>query len=923
MYRISHLLIQCYELLPLVLFNNIFFQVDTKIPILQFRKPELAMPKLIRNFITVSFFLCLGLVNADAQVISGQINDQQNNPIPYATIYVAEAKEGTTSNIDGKFKLNLNRGDYKLTIRSMGYHELKKDVSLQTDSLFLPLTLKTQAFEIKEVKVFPGKEDPAYFIMRKAIAKAPYYRQKIKHYTADLYIKANFEFTNIPAFIKKEEIEDGKKFKDYFKENVTYVIESHNKISYNYPNKYNQKVISKKTSLVGFDEPPVMGLITSSIYEERPFQAISPLSSIALKHYNFKYEGYITVGDFDVFKIKVDPKRKSDELLEGYIYIVDKLWCVYNLDFNSSFEFFNMRVKQQFQNLGNENWLPVTYNIYGKGGALGLRGISYYGASVKYDSIVDNYQAGVQNKMVADNVIDDSKATKVTSKKQEELSYKIKTINSKNKLSNADVKKVSRLNRKMLKEQYKDSTIVEPGYDSYKIDDVKDSLISTAEWDTLRTIPLTPAEIRSYEISDSITALQVSDKDSLSANDQKSKNKQMLSKVAFGSYSLYKDSVFRFGYDGIISVNNFDFNAVDGYKYKQTFRFRFNPEKDKFIYLNPEVGYAFNRKALFGKVNARFNGIVHKGNRFELNAGKASFDFKNEELGISPALNAISSWFFAKNYMKLYESAFVHFNTSQKVKKDFTVLAAVKYDHFYPLKNNITYPLSDTREFSPNIPKGLDENSSALQEQQSFSYELGLNYRKTIRKPWLEPSPFLFFDDFYSATLSFKQGLPNVFNSVSHYKQIAFSWHQQINIAPTAGIDWRLNTGYFFNSNQMHFSQYQHFRTAEIPVSLSAFTNSFQLINDYEFSTNKSYLNVGIDFRSEYILLRYISFLNKKTWSESLHFNYLTTPALNNYWELGYSLNSLFFAGNIGVFTGFKEGKFESVAVKLSISVFD
>ena len=177
----------------------------------------------------------------------------------------------------------------------MGYHQQHRTVDLNTDSLFLPITLRTQAFEIKEVKVFPGKEDPAYFIMRKAMAKAPYYRKKIKHYNADLYIKSNFAFSNISnLYQNKIELDDGKKLKDYFKENVTYVIESQNKITYDYPNTYDQKVISKKTSLVGFDEPPVMGLITTSIYEERPFQTISPLSSMALKHYNFQYEGYIS-----------------------------------------------------------------------------------------------------------------------------------------------------------------------------------------------------------------------------------------------------------------------------------------------------------------------------------------------------------------------------------------------------------------------------------------------------------------------------------------------------------------------------------------------------------------------------------------------------------------------------------------------------
>lgn len=857
-----------------------------------------------------------------AQIISGIITDEQNQSIPYATIYVDETKEGTTSNIDGKFQLQLEKGSYNITVRSMGYHQLEKRILLNSDSLFLPIQLSTQSFNIKEVKVFPGEEDPAYFIMRKAIAKAPHYRKKIKHYTADLYIKSNFAFSNIPKLYQnKIEMDDGKTLKDYFKENVTYVIESHNKITYNYPDRYDQKVLSKKTSLVGFDEPPVMGLITTSIYEERPFQTISPLSSMALKHYNFQYEGYITIGDFDVFKIKVKPKRKSDELLDGYIYIVDQLWCVYNLDFNSSFEFFKFRIKQQFQNLGNQNWLPVSYNISGNVAMLGLRGTFYYGASVKYDSIVDNFQAELQTE-ISDEP-EKPQEQKVERKKEQELAQKVEQIQSKEELSNADVKKVTRLNRKILKEQYKDSTIVDGGYASYKIDDDKDSLRQHISWDTIRAIPLTPAEIKSYRISDSIYALETHDNDSLSTEQKKAKRNLLWTKIAFGSYSIYKDSTFRFGYDGLLSIKNFDFNSVDGYKYKQTFRMRFIHGKDKVFYVNPEIGYAINREAMFGKVSTRFINSLGKGNRTAFDVGKMSFDFKSPDIGIPEALNAISSWFFAENYMKLYESGFVHLASSQKLKRNFSLVGTVKYDNFYQLENNISYPLSDSREFSSNVPEGLNEDSEALQDQESFTYSLALSYGKSVKKPWLEESPFLFLRDFYSLSLWYEQGLTDVFNSVSNYKHLAFNWHQQANITPSSGIEWRLSAGYFIEADQLHFSQYKHFRTAEIPVVISSFTNTFQLINDYEFSTNESYLNIGVDYRCEYLLLRYFSIINKKTWSESLHFNYLATPVLNNYWELGYSLNSLFFAGNLGVFTGFNGSDFERVALKLSISVFD
>ncbi|GAB1452104.1 hypothetical protein MASR2M47_21600 [Draconibacterium sp.] len=199
-------------------------------------------------------------------------------------------------------------------------------------------------------------------------------------------------------------------------------------------------------------------------------------------------------------------------------------------------------------------------------------------------------------------------------------------------------------------------------------------------------------------------------------------------------------------------------------------------------------------------------------------------------------------------------------------------------------------------------------------------YTVGANYYVRQRKPWLQESPFIFIKDFYNFRLQYKQGVQNVFNSVSKFSQIDFSYHQQANISPAAGIDLYANAGYFFNADQMHFSQFQHFKTNQIPFMLDFFTSTFQLMNDYKPSTNKSYLNIAGEIRTEYVLLRYLSFINTNTWSESVHLNYLTTPDLNNYWEAGYSLNSLLFIGNIGVFSGFKGSKLESVMFKITLS---
>ena len=869
------------------------------------------------NILVLFIFSAFFAFQSQAQIIAGKIVNEQNEPVPYATIFVTETREGTISNADGNYRIQLVKGTYQFTVRSMGYIQELKEVKVATDSTILNIKLKKQTFEIKEVLVLPGKEDPAWYIMRKAIAKAPYYRQKIKHYQADMYIKANFYFSSIPSVYKNKIEIDGRKLKELVKENVTYVIESQNKISYTYPNKYEQKVISKKTSFTGFDEPPVMELMSASFYDERPNNVISPLSPLALKHYKFRYEGNITVGNHDVFKIKVTPNRKSDELVDGYIYIVDKLWCIYNLDFKGQFEFFNYRIKQQFQDLGNNNWLPVSDNIDGNVSMLGLKGQFYYGVALKYTVVEENNsvqpESGNSEKPVATK-------SKEKSEKEKKLSAEAATILSKEELTNRDVAKAAKINRKILKEQYKDTVLTDVYRTNYKVEKTKDTLSNNFEyWDTIRAIPLSPAEMESYAMTDSLMRMKINDTDSL-AKIKPVKERKLFSKILTGHSALVKDSVFRLGYDGILSLKNIDFNAVDGYKYRQKFLLNFKLDDGKQLTLSPEIGYAFNRNAVFGSVKSTFKDILWKGGTIGLGFGKESRDFKTTPPGIDYRLNAVSSWLFAKNYMRLFETSFFKLNVSHRLKEKFTISSTLEYNHFSPLENNVEYLFSDEKKFSLNLPKDYTAESPEIQEQNSFVYAIGANYYKRQRKPWLQESPFIFIKDFYNFNVQFRQGVKNVFSSVSNFSQIDFTYHQQANISPTAGIDIYVNAGHFFNAGQMHFSQFKHFKTNEIPVMLNFYTHTFQNLNDYDPSTNKSYLNIGSELRKEYVLLRYLSIINKRTWSESLHLNYLTTPDLNNYWEAGYSLNSLFFVGNLGVFTGFKGSKFESVMVKITIS---
>ena len=66
--------------------------------------------------------------------ISGKVADTQNGEtLIGATIYIAEKKTGTVTDIYGNFSISLLQGQYTVIISYIGYGTVKKTVTLDKD----------------------------------------------------------------------------------------------------------------------------------------------------------------------------------------------------------------------------------------------------------------------------------------------------------------------------------------------------------------------------------------------------------------------------------------------------------------------------------------------------------------------------------------------------------------------------------------------------------------------------------------------------------------------------------------------------------------------------------------------------------------------------------------------------------------------
>ncbi len=174
--------------------------------------------------------------------ISGTIENEKGEPIPYSSIYISKLATGKMANMDGKYKMNLPCGKYKVKVQSLGYQTMFIEIDASS-SKSKTIVLPTKSFVIKEVSVSASDEDPAYNVMRKAIVMAKYYKKQLQEYDAKIYIRFFYFADNVPKLAKL--FADEKDLKELAAGDLSETL-----IQYNYkrPNTVREKIISTRNA---------------------------------------------------------------------------------------------------------------------------------------------------------------------------------------------------------------------------------------------------------------------------------------------------------------------------------------------------------------------------------------------------------------------------------------------------------------------------------------------------------------------------------------------------------------------------------------------------------------------------------------------------------------------------------------------------
>ena len=103
--------------------------------------------------ITIFLFLFVSiLTNAQTFTLNGKVVNENKEPLPGATVLVKEENKGTSTDFDGKFRVNFPKGKYVIQVSFVGYKSVSKEISL-TKNDAIEFILSANSTVLEEVLV--------------------------------------------------------------------------------------------------------------------------------------------------------------------------------------------------------------------------------------------------------------------------------------------------------------------------------------------------------------------------------------------------------------------------------------------------------------------------------------------------------------------------------------------------------------------------------------------------------------------------------------------------------------------------------------------------------------------------------------------------------------------------------------------------
>ncbi len=811
-------------------------------------------------FISV-FFIALTSVSAQ---VYGKIIDKSGQPLPFAAVYIKGTTQGTFSNEEGEYLLNLNLGKNKIVYKFISYQtkeiavdykgkKIRKDISLDNDDLML-----------KAVVIKADVEDPAYAIIRKAIKSRKTFKNKPENFKAEIYQKLKLELLDAPKKIFGVEIaksEEDKKEMDEVLDtssNVVLVTETVSEYYQASNNKWKETIISSKISGDKTGYSNMSSLFTNiSFYNNYiPIgkKLISPISSNAMLFYKYKLIGFFKDDNGNkINKIQVIPKRKYDPTFRGYIFIVDDVWNIYGLDLEVNSKNTNIRlldtirIKQDFRQLTGDrfDWGLLSQYAAFDISFMGFKANGYHTRNFVNYELNQNYPDEFFNKI------------------------KVKVEEEANK---------------------------------------RDSIY----WEKIRPVPLSVKERKGYVKMDSIEAFSSSKEylDSIDRKENKFKLKNLLTSYTFSD--SYNKSYWKIS----SPITKLNFNPVQGLNSIVKLIYIKEGESKKYMKLKLFAEYGHADKNILPGI--KYEQMIDSKYNFKYiaKAGRIYSQPSDENL-VNKFLNMVEALFDAKNYLKLYDKKFINLKIQRNFVSGISTRLFIEYNTRAKLSNHTNYSFFKDIIYKPNIYEkaGKITYPNKFIAQIAFSYKPGVEYIEMPNELTSLYSPYPRIVVEYTKAIS--RG-----DKYVSYDFVKVGLNGAISTGLFGYTNYFLEAGKFLTKSKVDKLDDHYFSGNQMYIMMPKnYKYSFHLLPFYTRADFRPYFTIMVQQKLKGLIIEKIPYINRLKMEEVFTFKLLQIKEKDTYYELGAGLDKIFGILSFRYSWAFNSNKYFDRGIRFSLNL--
>ena len=758
--------------------------------------------------------------------ISGLVTDAENNPLPFATIYVEGTSSGTVCNAEGIFQLEAENGELRLVFRYVGYRQQIRVISYTGKPIQLNVRMEPDENLQTELVITADREDPAYAVIRKAIARREHFRHQFASYEADLYVKGVVKLTDTPKKILGEEIGSLNGILDSTGRGIVYLSESKSKFYFQAPDKIREVMVSSVSSGTN-------SLFTANQFNWASFDLyteylnfsrsiISPIADNALAHYRYKLEQAIIDSEGRLInKIRVIPKSKSEPLMEGYLYITDSLWNIYSTDLlitrpalkNTYLD--TIEVKQIFVPVQSpDKWRMLSQVFSFKAALLGFR------LQGSFTYIFSNYQP------------------------DKDISGQV--------------------NKREI----------------FKVE--KDALVrDSAFWNNQRPIPLTAEEQRDYIRKDSLMRLW----NSRTYQDSVDKVENRLSILKILTGYTHNNSYRNTSWTYPSPLSSFRFNAVEGFKLSLDVVWEKSDSTLRQWTFEPTVQYGFSDKRFkaFFNLERRFDNFSQ--GYWNIEGGRRYIQFDPRQ-PIAERGNSWASLWSKFNSIRLHQKDYLEAGFRREILNGVFIDLSSSVERRSPLEVNSQYSFRfKSKYYGENIPR-KDLDPAYYAQNSYFKNRVHILIRPAQKYATYPNLKIRDVSDWPNIELSYEAGIPIDGKSGFFNKATLRIRDIYVNARLLGYFSYNIEYGTGLGRPPTFFGDFFHPIGNQVLMPFTPDLSSFSLMPYYAYSTDRYYMQINFRHHFNGFIMDKIPLMRKTSFKTVTGFSALTEPINGQYLEL-------------------------------------